>query len=211
MRTDALIQALSHDLTPVRAAATKVRFALAMLASLALAAFVAPILFGWRDNLPSALGMAGAKALYCLVIAVAITPLAYALSRPNVRVRRLVGPVALAGLASLVVAALAFAAMPAETRLASWLDGGFPECLRCIPILAVPVAVVLTFVARSMAPTRLTLAGAALGGLSGAIAAIGYSAVCSNDSVAYVATWYLVAISGCAAFGAGLGRWVLRW
>jgi hypothetical protein len=113
--------------------------------------------------------------------------------------------------ASLATASLIIANTEASARLSTWLAGGFPECLRRIPILAAPVAVVLLFVVRGMSPTRLTLAGAALGGLSGAIAAVAYSLFCPVDSVAYVTTWYLVAILVCAGIGAATGKWLLRW
>jgi hypothetical protein len=112
---------------------------------------------------------------------------------------------------SLAAAAVALAMTAPELRMSAWLAGGFPECLRRIPILATPVAAALLFVARGLAPTRLTLAGAALGGLSGAIAAVAYSWFCPVDSLAYVATWYLASILLCAALGALFGRWLLRW
>lgn len=211
MKTDALIEALARDIEPVRPARTQTKFALAGLVGVVLAACVVAVLFGLRENLGGAIGAVTAKSLYCLAIAAAAAPLAYLLSQPNISVRRWVLPVALVVIASLSVAAFTLAATPSEARMSAWLAGGFPECLRRIPILATPVAVALLFVARSMAPTRLTLAGAALGGLSGAIAAVAYSWFCPVDSVAYVATWYLAAILLCAALGAAFGRWLLRW
>jgi hypothetical protein len=209
MMTDALIDALARDVRPVRAGRWPRRFAMAALAGLALAGLVVWTLFGIREG--DVLGAILAKCAYCLAAVAAFAPLAFVLSRPNIGARNLLVPAALFVLSSLAVAGLVIANTAPEARLSAWLAGGFPECLRRIPILATPVAVVLLFVVRGMSPTRLTLAGAALGGLAGAIAAVAYSWFCPVDSVAYVATWYLVSILLCAGIGAATGKWLLRW
>lgn len=209
MTTDALIDALASDVRPVRVGRSTRRFAVAALVGLALAGFVVWALFGVREG--DVLGAILAKGAYCLAAVAAVAPLAFVLSRPNTGARNLLVPTALFVLSSLVVAGLVIANTAPEARLSAWLAGGFPECLRRIPILATPVAVVLLFVARGMSPTRLTLAGAALGGLAGAIAAVAYSWFCPVDSVAYVATWYLASILLCAGIGAATGKWLLRW
>lgn len=211
MRTDALIDALAHDIQPVRASSNWRRFALAGFVGAILAGLVVWALFGVRDNLSDVIGVVLAKSLYCLVAVAAAAPLAYVLSQPNTGARAWVVPAALIVVASLAVAAFVLANTAPEARAQAWLAGGFPECLRRIPILATPVAVTLLFVARGLSPTRLTLAGGALGGLAGAIAAVAYSWFCPIDSVAYVATWYLASILLCAALGAVFGRWLLRW
>lgn len=211
MKTDALIHALTHDMKPVRPQRTRARFVLAGLAGLAIAGLVVWALFGLRDNLGAVMTAVLAKIAYCLAAVAVAAPLAYFLSQPNTRIRHWAWPALLLVAASLCVAAAVVAAAPPQARLDVWLAGGFPECLRRIPILATPVAVALLFVARGLSPTRLTLAGAALGGLAGAIAAVAYSWFCPIDSVAYVVTWYLAAILFCAGLGAVFGRWLLRW
>lgn len=211
MRTDALIDALARDIEPLGVAPTWRRFALAGLVGAALAGLVVWALFGVRDNLSDVMGVVLAKSFYCLAAVAAAAPLAYVLSQPNTGARAWVVPAALLVVASLAVAGLVLAYTAPEARLSAWLAGGFPECLRRIPILATPVAVALLFVTRGLSPTRLTFAGAALGGLAGAIAAVAYSWFCPVDSIAYVATWYLASILLCAALGALFGRWLLRW
>jgi hypothetical protein len=69
----------------------------------------------------------------------------------------------------------------------------------------------MVWLARSLAPTRLTLSGAALGALSGGLGAMAYAMYCPVDSVAFVTTWYVVAIAICAALGAVIGSRLLRW
>lgn len=211
MKTDALIAALAQDIQPVRLTPIWRRFAAASLVGAALAGLTVWVVFGVREHLGDAMFAVLAKNAYCLAAVAAAAPLAFALSQPNTRVRNWIAPAILLIVASLSVAGLVVAMSPTEQRLSVWLAGGFPECLRRIPMLAAPVAVALLFVARGLSPTRLTLAGAAVGGLAGAIAAVAYSWFCPVDSVAYVATWYLAAILLCAGLGAILGRWLLRW
>jgi hypothetical protein len=93
----------------------------------------------------------------------------------------------------------------------AWLGGGFPWCLVVVPVLAAPTAAGLLWLMRSFAPTRLTLAGASIGALSGGVGAMAYSMYCPVDSVAFVTTWYVVAIGLCAAIGAAVGARLLRW
>lgn len=211
MKTDALIAALAQDVQPVRLTPIWRRFAAASLVGAALAGLVVWVVFGVREHLGDAMFAVLAKNVYCLAAVAAAAPLAYTLSQPNTRARNWIAPAILLIVASLSVAGLVVAMSPAEQRVSVWLAGGFPECLHRIPMLAAPVAVALLFVARGLSPTRLTLAGAAVGGLAGAIAAVAYSWFCPVDSIAYVATWYLAAILLCAGLGAVLGRWLLRW
>jgi hypothetical protein len=98
-----------------------------------------------------------------------------------------------------------------ERRLEAWLGGGFPWCLVLVPVLAAPTAAGLLWLMRAFAPTRLALAGAAIGAFSGGVGAMAYSMYCPVDSVAFVTTWYVVAIALCAALGAVAGSRLLRW
>ncbi len=211
MRTDALIEALAKDIEPVRAPRTGARFTAAAALGAVLAGMVVAVLFGVRQDIGAAIIPVLSKTLYCLAAVAAAAPLAFILSQPNTSMRRWLAPAGLLVAASLGVAAWVVAQAPPEARFDVWLAGGFPECLRRIPILATPVAVALLFIVRTLSPTRLTLAGAAVGGLAGAIAGVAYSWFCPVDSVAYVATWYLAAMLICAALGAIFGRWLLRW
>jgi hypothetical protein len=96
-------------------------------------------------------------------------------------------------------------------RLEAWTGGGFPWCIVLVPVLAGPTAAGLMWLMRAFAPTQLTMTGAAIGGLSGGIGAMAYSMYCPIDSVAFVTTWYVLAIAICAVLGAALGARLLRW
>jgi hypothetical protein len=89
---------------------------------------------------------------------------------------------------------------------ASWLD-----CLWKIPALAIPAFVILAFGARRLAPTDLVRAGAYIGLAAGGIGAIGYAFHCHDDSVAFVAMSYTLAILEMTLIGAVLGPRILRW
>ncbi|MGQ0532668.1 MAG: DUF1109 domain-containing protein, partial [Caulobacteraceae bacterium] len=98
-----------------------------------------------------------------------------------------------------------------ERRFEVWMGGTIPWCVVLIPILAAPTAALLTWFMRAFAPTRITLTGAAIGAVSGGIGAMAYAIYCPVDSVAFVTTWYALAIGLCAALGAVAGSRFLRW
>jgi hypothetical protein len=62
-----------------------------------------------------------------------------------------------------------------------------------------------------LAPTRPTIAGAAIGLLAGAIGTLGYCLHCPEMHVPFWATWYLLGMAVPAAIGSLLGKSVLRW
>ncbi len=211
MKTASLIEALTRDTHAVRVKLLWPRFAAAAAVGAVMAGVTVSLFFGVRPDLSEAMGAALAKSAFCLVAVAAATPLALSLSQPSVRVRGWAWPAALFTAMSFAVAAIALAFAAPGARLSLWTAGGVPACLRDIPVVAIPVMAALLVLARRYAPTRLTLAGAAIGGLAGAIAAVAYSWFCPIDSIAYVATWYLAAILVCAGLGAVLGRPTLRW
>jgi hypothetical protein len=77
--------------------------------------------------------------------------------------------------------------------------------------LAAPVYLALVWSLRRLAPTRLARTGAAAGLLAGGLAAAVYGLYCQESTAPFVATWYTLGVGACAAVGAGLGRWLLRW
>ncbi len=89
---------------------------------------------------------------------------------------------------------------------ASWLG-----CLLQIPALALPAFVILALAVRRLAPTNLPRAGAYVGLLAGAIAAVGYALHCHDDSVTFVAISYTLAMLEMTLIGALVGPRLLRW
>ncbi|HCK85066.1 MAG TPA: anti-sigma F factor [Hyphomonadaceae bacterium] len=168
-------------------------------------------LFGVRADFGDAFVAVLLKVGFGLAAAAAAAPLLLELARPNTRARHVAIPAFLFAAASTAIAFLAFLVTPAEARMESWLGGGVPECLYRIPLLAAPIAIALFLAVRGLGPTRLSLAGAAIGAVSGSLAAIAYASCCPMDSALYVASWYLAAILFCAAVGAVLVGRALKW
>ena len=71
-------------------------------------------------------------------------------------------------------------------------------------------AVVMAFM-RRLAPTELTLAGAAAGLLAGGLGAWVYSFHCTEGGLPFLAVWYSLGVLAVALAGALLGRSLLRW
>jgi hypothetical protein len=101
-------------------------------------------------------------------------------------------------------------AAPGE-RLGMWLGGTWPSCPVVIAALSIPTFLGLLWTMRTMAPTRLRLAGAAAGLTAGALAALIYSLHCPETTAAFVGTWYVLGIAAPTVVGALIGPRVLRW
>jgi hypothetical protein len=84
-------------------------------------------------------------------------------------------------------------------------------CLTIIPALALPALAASLYALRSGATTSPAAAGALAGFASAGLAILAYGLFCTEDSPAFVATWYSLAAVIVAAFGAVLGQRLLRW
>ena len=211
MKTEKLVEALSRDAGSVPRGIAERRIAMGAAAGLTVALALVPAAFGFRSDLGDALPALLLKAAFGIAAAAAATPLLLELVRPNVRVRQVTLPALAFAALSVAIAVVAFLVAPPEARAAAWLGGGVPECLYRIPVLAIPIAAALFLAVRGLGATRLSLAGAAIGAVSGSLAAIAYASCCPMDSALYVATWYLAAILFCAAVGAVVIGRALKW
>lgn len=210
MNTDDLIAALSREVEPASRAELVRRVVLALVAGASLALVLLWLTLGIREDLLAAAVPVAMKAAFAALAAVGAGFAAVNLARPGGRASSLAAFAAVL-VGGLAVAAISLAGLAPGERLGAWLVGGFPSCIVRIPLLSVPVALLLIWAWREAAPTRLALAGAAIGALAGGLAAIVYSLYCPIDSVAFVATWYGVGIGLSAAVGALLGTRLLRW
>jgi hypothetical protein len=213
VKTDKLIDMLSRGVEPAERPRWKRRLATTLIAGLVVAVLLVAIGLGVRPDIGTARMPIMMKSMFSALCAAVALPLVLQLMRPGRPLRWRIGAVLLflAICAGAVVVSL-MGEMP-EQRLAAWMggEGKFPWCVVLIPVLAAPTAALLTCFMRAFAPTRLTLTGAAIGALSGGIAAMAYAMYCPTDSMAFVTTWYVVAIALCAAIGALLGSKLLRW
>lgn len=213
MKTDDLIAVLAADLAPVDPA----RADRAFVAKLAAAALVAVVLMltwlGPRPDIATALWLPmfwlklAVPASLAIAALVALRRLGY----PGMRLRR--APLAIAAPVAVVwimAAAALLAAAPGE-RLALVLGETWLECPVTVTLLSIPATVLAFWSLRGLAPTRLTLAGAAAGLFAGAAAAFAYAFHCPEMETPFLAVWYVLGMLIPAGVGALLGQRVLRW
>ncbi len=213
MKTDDLIAALSRQAeavdprTPIRRL---------LLASLIGVAAALPLML-WRLGInPGLAGDAQAPMFwikwgFVVLVVGASAVLVARLARPGVDVHHaalaVAAPlVALWGLA----AAVLFAAAPAE-RMPLVMGSSWSSCPLNIALLSLPALVLLLGAVRTLAPTRLRLAGAATGLLAGALGTLAYLLHCPELEAPFLAIWYVLGMATPAVIGAVIGPRVLRW
>ncbi len=211
MKTEELIAALARDTSAVPPRAVEKRLGLAALGALGLALVVVLAALGAREGLAGVPIAAVLKAALVLAVLVAAAHFARAAARPATRLGKAFAPVVAIVAASAIASLVVLALTAGDGRLSALFPTGFPPCLWAIPMVAAPGAVLVFWAVRSVGPTRLAHAGAAAGGVAGALGALAYCLHCPIDSAAYVLAWYPAAIALCAAAGALAGRWALRW
>ena len=84
-------------------------------------------------------------------------------------------------------------------------------CSVLIALLACPLWFAFMAILRSLAPTRLRLAGGAAGFAAGAIGALIYTLHCPELAAPFIGVWYVLGALIPAAVGAWLGPRLLRW
>jgi hypothetical protein len=211
VKTEDLISALSRGVEPAERPHWRMNLAVTLLVGLVVAVALVAIGLGVRPDIGTARMPVMMKALFSALAAAVILPVAVQLMKPGRPLGWRIGAVVLfAGVCAIATLVALMGEEPGE-RMNAWMGGGVPWCVVLIPVLAVPVAALLTWFMRAFAPTRITLAGAAIGALSGGIGAMAYAMYCPTDSVAFVTTWYALAIAVCAALGAVIGSKFLRW
>jgi hypothetical protein len=211
VKTDQLIDMLARNVEPAERPRWVRRMVLTLALGLALAVAILAIGIGVRPDIGAARMPVMMKAMFSAAAAAAILPLAVRLMKPGRPLGWRIGAVFVFLGVCLLATVVALMGEAPEERMAAWTGGGFPWCVVIVPILAAPTAAGLLWLMRAFAPTRLTLAGAAIGALSGGVGAMAYAMYCPVDSVAFVTTWYVVAIALCAALGALVGARLLRW
>lgn len=211
MKTDDLIDMLARGVEPAERPNWARRMAMTLAGGLIVAALLVVLTIHMRPDIGTALWPVLLKAGFAAAAAASVLPLAMRLMKPGRPLGWRVGAVLVFVGVSILAALIALMGTPSQERLHAWMGGGFPWCLVLVPVLAAPTAAGLVWLMRAFAPTRLTLSGAAIGAVSGGIGAMAYAMYCPVDSVAFVTTWYVVAIAICAALGALIGSRFLRW
>ena len=215
MNTDDLVTVLSREDPRPSVFAPTTTVVIAAIAALVVVLIFSIVWLNPRTDLVAALvadnHMVLLKLGFTLAVVAAALPIVRDLATPG---RGLGWGSIVVGVPFVVVVILALwelAALPVREWThhvdhASWF-----ECLWQIPALALPAFAILAIGMRRLAPTDLVRTGIYIGVLSGGIGGVGYVLHCHDDSLAFVAIAYTLAISEMAIVGALAGPRVLQW
>lgn len=213
MRTDDLIEALAGDSAPLPSRALSRTLGLGLALGAVVSVAIMVLWLGVRPDLMDAMrtGPFWMKFAYALSVAALGFGLIERLARPDGE-GGVFGPMLLAPLG--VMTALAIYQLwgaPEELRMTMMLGHTYQICARNIVIVSAPIFLGLFWAMRSLAPTRLTFAGAVAGLLAGATGTFIYAFHCDESAAPFVAIWYTLGIAAVGVLGALLGRSLLRW
>lgn len=213
MNTDTLISLLVSSATPVIQPVVWRRFAL----SLSCAAFASGLLvvfgYGLRPDLAlmTTIPLFWAKLAFPTALAWLTLVVTARMSFPGLHV----GDIAVLLIAPVAVVAIwgvmLLLSAPSDERVSLVLGRTWRTCALNITFLSFPGFVAFAKTVQSFAPTRLRLAGAAIGLLSGTIGAVAYCLHCPEMSPAFWSIWYVLGMSISAGLGALIGPRILRW
>ena len=213
MKTNDLISMLASGTIAVEPHALQRRYAMALGWGAFGATLLMAVCLGVRPDLAQAVGL----PMFWVKLAFPATLLAGALmatlrlSRPGARLAHvpmvMVAPVLAIWLLAIVV--LMRAAPAAREALVFGVSSGV--CSLYIAGVSAPAFVALMWAMKGVAPTRLALAGAAAGLLSGALGALVYALHCPEMTAPFLGIWYLLGVLIPAAVGALVGPLLLRW
>lgn len=213
MNQAALIQALCDDLTPVRPSPPIFEL---MRASLIGAAGVLLVLLEW---LGVRTGLEQGQAFTAFVLkAGTMTGIAMlamrslaALAQPGLPPMALM-PGLVRIIAVLVFVALGQTLVAHESGSTRMLFGAsWQSCSWRIAVLSLPLLAGLFWVLRQQAPVHLRRTGATAGLCAGSMAAALYALACTEQSAAFMLTWYGMGVGATTLVGMAVGPAVLRW
>jgi hypothetical protein len=213
MKTDDLISALASDVVTLPRHAVGRTLGLGLAMGVVVAVAIMVLWLGVRADLMDAMrtGPFWMKFAYALSVAMLGFALIDRLARPDGE-GGLFGLMILAPLAVMTALAIyQLAGAPEELRMKMMFGGSYEVCARNIVIISAPVFLGLFWALRSLAPSRLTVAGGVAGVLAGAVGTFIYAFHCNESAMPFVAVWYTIGIAAVGALGALVGRATLRW
>ncbi|GJH26068.1 DUF1109 domain-containing protein [Caballeronia novacaledonica] len=213
MKTDELISLLSNQVTQVDRAAIARRFVQALLIGAAGSLVLMSIVFGVRHDLGSVArtGIFWAKLAFPLAVAIGAMLTIARIGRPGARAGYSWALVALPFAAVWIAGWMAVDSAGSNARAALVLGQTWRTCPFNILLLSIPTFPAAFWAMRSLAPTRLRLAGAVAGLLASSTATIVYCLHCPEMSPAFWGVWYAIGMLMPALIGAWLGPRLLRW
>jgi hypothetical protein len=213
MTTNDLIARLTGELKPVSRTAVLERVGTGLGISLVASAVLMVLWLGMRPDLAEASTtmMFWTKFTYTLILAVAGGWAVKRIAHPLGSIRVNLGLMAATIVVMIVLAFAQLAMTPPEEHMAMLKGRTITVCTFNIVMLSLPLLIGAFWVLRGLAPTRLTLAGAAAGLAAGSIASLVYSFHCDESAMPFIAVWYTLGVLVAGLIGAITGRFILRW
>jgi hypothetical protein len=213
MKTDDLVAMLATGAGAVAPRAAVRRYAIAIPWGALVALLLMATLLGVRRDLGAAvlLPMFWVKVAFVACLAAASWLAVLRLSRPGVRLAWVPGALAAPVLAIWALAAVVLIQADPAQRSGLFFGDTWASCPLLVAMLSAPVFAAVLWALKGLAPTRLRLAGAAAGLLSGAVGALVYCLHCPELGAPFVGFWYLLGMLVPAAAGALFGPRLLRW
>ena len=213
MKTDELISVLARNADAVEPHALQRRYAFALGWGAFGTTLLMAITLGVRPDLMEAtrLPMFWVKLAYPAALLAGALVAVLRLSRPGANLGRVPAAIAAPVLALWLLAAVVLLSAAPGERDELVFGESAATCPFTIALLSVPLFGAVLWAMRGLAPTRLALAGAAAGLLSGAGGALVYALFCTEMAAPFIGIWYLLGMLIPAAVGAMLGRQLLRW
>jgi hypothetical protein len=214
LKTDDLVTMLATGDVAVEPNTAARRYLTALVWGTLGSAILMAMLLGVRPDLEIAvrLPMFWVKLAFVAVLALTSGVAALRLARPGSRLAWLPGMLAAPVVAMWVLATfvLTTAANSAE-RVELLFGDTAATCPFLIAMLSVPVFFAVIWAMQGLAPTRLRLAGAAVGLVSGSLGALVYAVHCPELAAPFLGLWYVLGMLIPAGVGAMLGPRLLRW
>lgn len=210
MKTDDLIGMLSQGAGPAGPAGDGRRMAFAVALSFPVVVAVAFVL-GLLPLSDWATSSTGPKMVYAAAMACAGVVLLRRAGRPGAPVA---GPLAaIAGMLVLVAAIGVYdiLRLPPEARAMQMMGKSWSVCPLLILVLSLPLQIGMPWAARSLAPVRPGLAGAAAGLVAGGMGMAAYALHCDEPAAGFIAIWYSLGIALSVLLGWAIGSRALRW
>ena len=213
MKTEELVAMLATRVSAVEPNGATRRYGIALTCGVAGSALLMTELLGVRRDLGEAvrLPMFWVKLVYVACLGLTSTIIAMRLSRPGMAVGGVAGALALVIIAMWALGAVVLSGAGPAERAHLLFGTTSKTCPFFISLLSVPVFLAVTWAMKGLAPTRLRLAGAAAGLLSGSLAAVVYTLHCPEMAAPFLGTWYLLGVIVPTAIGMLLGPRLLRW
>ncbi len=213
MKTDDLISMLASDAGTVEPRVWQQRYGLALGAGVIASVILMTMLLDLRPDFSEAtrLPMFWVKFAFPATLAAGALFAVVRLSLPGMQLGYVSSALAAPVLVIWLLGAIALTGAEPDERSAMIFGQTWQYCPVYVTILSMPTFVLLMGVMKTLAPTRLVLAGAAAGLLAGALGALVYALHCPEMDAPFLGVWYLLGMLIPTALGALIGpRW-LKW